>query len=89
MSFNYSISNEVFSKFPDYCRGVVLAHDISNGDSPDELIAGLREAEEGLRAQLTAENIAAWIWRHIKPSLASLSAVRVFETPDCWAEYDG
>jgi len=37
----------------------------------------------------TAENIAAWIWRNIKPSLASLSAVRVFETPDCWAEYDG
>lgn len=37
----------------------------------------------------TAENIAAWIWSNIKPSLASLSAVRVFETPDCWAEYDG
>ena len=37
----------------------------------------------------TAENIAAWIWRHIKPSLANLAAVRVFETPDCWAEYDG
>lgn len=37
----------------------------------------------------TAENIASWIWRHIKPSLASLSAVRVFETPDCWAEYEG
>jgi DNA/RNA-binding domain of Phe-tRNA-synthetase-like protein len=58
MTLKYSISNEVFSKFPDYCRGVVIAHDISNGDSPDELIAGLREAEEGLRAQLTAENIA-------------------------------
>jgi 6-pyruvoyltetrahydropterin/6-carboxytetrahydropterin synthase len=37
----------------------------------------------------TAENIAIWIWRNIKPALARLSAVRVFETPDCWAEYDG
>ena len=58
MSLKYSISNDVFSKFPDYCRGVVIAHDISNGNSPDELIASLREAEEGLRALLTAENIA-------------------------------
>lgn len=37
----------------------------------------------------TAENIAAWIWRKIKPTLANLTAVRVFETADCWAEYDG
>jgi 6-pyruvoyltetrahydropterin/6-carboxytetrahydropterin synthase len=37
----------------------------------------------------TAENIATWIWRNIEPALAGLSAVRVFETPDCWAEYDG
>ncbi|BAT60047.1 6-carboxy-5,6,7,8-tetrahydropterin synthase [Variibacter gotjawalensis] len=37
----------------------------------------------------TAENIAVWIWQRTKPSLAQLSAVRVYETPDCWAEYDG
>lgn len=37
----------------------------------------------------TAENIAVWIWRRMKPNLGDLAAVRVFETPDCWAEYDG
>ncbi len=58
MSLKYSISNEVFSKFPKYCRGVVIAHGISNGNSPEELIASLREAEKELSTQLTAENIA-------------------------------
>ncbi len=37
----------------------------------------------------TAENIAIWIWDRVKPALPSLAAVRVFETPDCWAEYNG
>jgi len=37
----------------------------------------------------TAENIAVWIWDRVKPSLEGLSAVRVYETADCWAEYDG
>jgi 6-pyruvoyltetrahydropterin/6-carboxytetrahydropterin synthase len=37
----------------------------------------------------TAENIAIWIWKRMKPSLPLLSSVIVFETPDCWAEYYG
>ena len=37
----------------------------------------------------TAENIAVWIWRRIKPTLPQLNAVTVRETQDCWAEYDG
>lgn len=37
----------------------------------------------------TAENIAVWIWLKVKPSLPGLSIVRVFETNDCWADYDG
>ncbi|MEO5324028.1 6-carboxytetrahydropterin synthase QueD [Mesorhizobium sp. CC13] len=40
-------------------------------------------------ANPTAENIAVWIWRHSKPLLPLLSGVKVFETPHCWAEYDG
>ncbi len=35
----------------------------------------------------TAENIAIWIWGQVKDALPSLAAVRVYETPDCWAEY--
>ncbi len=37
----------------------------------------------------TAENIAVWMWDRLKPGLRPLAAVRVYETPDCWAEYDG
>lgn len=37
----------------------------------------------------TAENIAIWIWQKVKPHLPQLMNVKVLETPDCWAEYDG
>lgn len=37
----------------------------------------------------TAENIAIWIWKRIKPVLPQTTAVTVFETPDCRAEYEG
>lgn len=37
----------------------------------------------------TAENIAVWIWKEIRPRLPLLTSVKVFETPDCWAEYEG
>jgi 6-pyruvoyltetrahydropterin/6-carboxytetrahydropterin synthase len=37
----------------------------------------------------TAENIALWIWRRTKLVLPNLSVVTVYETQDCWAEYDG
>ncbi len=37
----------------------------------------------------TAEHIAMWIWDRIKPSLMQLASVRVYETPQCWAEYEG
>jgi 6-pyruvoyltetrahydropterin/6-carboxytetrahydropterin synthase len=37
----------------------------------------------------TAENIAIWIWNRIKPVLPGTSAVVVYETPNCWAEYEG
>jgi 6-pyruvoyltetrahydropterin/6-carboxytetrahydropterin synthase len=40
-------------------------------------------------ANPTAENIALWIWSQVRPKLAQLSLVRVFETPQCWAEYAG
>lgn len=37
----------------------------------------------------TAENIAIWIWQRARPALPQLAAVRVYETPDSWAEYVG
>jgi 6-pyruvoyltetrahydropterin/6-carboxytetrahydropterin synthase len=37
----------------------------------------------------TAENIAIWIWDRIKPDLPLVASVIVYETPQCWAEYEG
>jgi 6-pyruvoyltetrahydropterin/6-carboxytetrahydropterin synthase len=43
---------------------------------------------EGL-ANPTAEHIAIWIWERVRPTLPLLATVAVYETPNCWAEYDG
>ena len=37
----------------------------------------------------TAELIATWIWDRIKAALPQLRSVRLYETPNCWAEYEG
>jgi len=56
-NLHYSISEEVFTQFPGYVRGVVLAHDVTNGQSPKELIALLREAEDSLRGRVKLDNL--------------------------------
>ncbi|CCV12784.1 6-carboxytetrahydropterin synthase QueD [Mesorhizobium sp. STM 4661] len=37
----------------------------------------------------TAENIAVWIWNQTKPLLGQMCSVTVYETAQCWAEYEG
>ncbi len=54
----YSISPEIFDKYPGYARGVVLAFGVHNGPSPDKLVQMLRDAEESVRAQVNIEAIA-------------------------------
>ena len=54
----YSISQQIFDKFPGYCRGVVLAIDVRNGPSPERLIQMLRRAEDSVRQQTSIENFA-------------------------------
>jgi DNA/RNA-binding domain of Phe-tRNA-synthetase-like protein len=55
---SYSISQEIFDKFPGYARGVVLAFDVSNKASPEELIQLLRQAEASVRRQTSIENFS-------------------------------
>lgn len=43
---------------------------------------------EGL-ANPTAELIAVWIWDRLRPQMPLLTRVRVYETGDCWADYEG
>jgi len=54
----YSISQDIFDKYPGYSRGVVLAFEVHNGSSPEPLIRMLREAEASVRKQASIENIA-------------------------------
>ena len=54
----YSISHEIFDKYPGYARGVVLAFEVHNGPSPDGLIQKLRDAEDHVRQQANIETIA-------------------------------
>ncbi len=61
----YSIAPEVFAAFPEYRRGVVVARDVRNGDSPDELVRMLREAEARARERLHIDTLTA------EPRLAS------------------
>lgn len=37
----------------------------------------------------TAENIAVWLWRKIKPALPQLSKIELYETPSCGVIYRG
>lgn len=57
MEKQYSISKDIFSKFPGFLRGVVLAYGVTNGESPDELVTALRRAENALCSQLNPNNL--------------------------------
>ncbi len=57
-NLTYSIAPEIFSKYPGYARGVVLAMDVTNGPSPADLVRQLRQSEEALRGQVNLELIA-------------------------------
>jgi DNA/RNA-binding domain of Phe-tRNA-synthetase-like protein len=61
----YSIADEVFARFPGYCRGVVIAHDVKNGGTPAELVQMLRGEEASAQGRMNAETLTA------EPRLAS------------------
>ncbi|MBZ5590468.1 MAG: hypothetical protein LAO05_18105 [Acidobacteriia bacterium] len=56
---SYSIADQVFARFPDYVRGVVIARDVKNGDSPAPLVEMLRAAEASVRERLDLETLAS------------------------------
>ena len=65
-SINYTISPEIFAKFPGFIRGVVVATGVRNGPSTDAISAALRDAESSVKSRLTPSsfadhpNIIAW-----------------------------
>jgi DNA/RNA-binding domain of Phe-tRNA-synthetase-like protein len=54
----YTVSADIFQRFPGYVRGVVVAHDVTNHASPDDLIRMLRDAEGSVRGRLSLEQVA-------------------------------
>ncbi len=44
-NIQYSIVDEIFDRFPEFMRGVVIAKDVVNQASPTELVKLLRDAE--------------------------------------------
>lgn len=54
----YSIDDDVFTRFPGYVRGVVLAYGVQNGNSSEELVEHLREAESSIRDRLNLDQLA-------------------------------
>jgi DNA/RNA-binding domain of Phe-tRNA-synthetase-like protein len=56
---SYSIAEEVFARFPDYVRGVVVAHEVRNGPSPAPLVEMLRAAQVSLRGQLDFDRLTS------------------------------
>jgi DNA/RNA-binding domain of Phe-tRNA-synthetase-like protein len=58
--FYYTVSQDIFQRFPGYVRGVVIAHEVSNGPSPDELGLMMRQAEESVRSRLSLEQVAEY-----------------------------
>jgi len=61
----YRIADEVFDRFPDYRRGVVLAYNVRNDPSPAELVKILRTEEAAVRERLNIDTLIA------EPRLAS------------------
>ena len=58
-SISYSVSDEIFERFPEFIRGVVIAKDAKNCESLPELVALLRAEEKSLRERLTTETLLA------------------------------
>jgi len=54
----YSIDDEVFRLFPDFIRGVLVARDVENQPSPDELVNLMRQEEDNLREALHGQEIS-------------------------------
>ena len=55
---NYRIADEIFQRYPGYVRGVVIAHEVANGPSPQALLDLLREAESSVRARIKPDAVA-------------------------------
>lgn len=64
-ALTYTIAPDIFTLYPGYCRGVVVARGFTNGPSAPAVTALLRQAEAALRGRITGNvaevpEIAAW-----------------------------
>ena len=52
-----TITPEIFNRFPGYRRGVLVARDVENGQSPPELALMLRKEEAEVRSQFAGVDL--------------------------------
>jgi DNA/RNA-binding domain of Phe-tRNA-synthetase-like protein len=52
-------ADEVFARFPEYVRGVVVAHGVTNGGSPPTLVEMLRAAEASVKDRLDLDTLTS------------------------------
>ncbi|PWB55495.1 MAG: cytoplasmic protein [Anaerolineales bacterium] len=74
-TYTYTIAPEIFEKYPGYARGVVLAFDVQNGASPQELVQMLRDAEATVRSRISIETVSEYprfkAWREAYKSFGA------------------
>jgi 6-pyruvoyltetrahydropterin/6-carboxytetrahydropterin synthase len=87
---SYGVELQLEGEVDPHSGFVVDFFDIEKAFAPirDKLDHRCLNEVEGLENP-TAENIAIWIWNRLKPAMPRLRAVKVLETPHCWAEYLG
>ena len=87
---SYRVELRLSGEVDSHTGFVVDFFDVENAFQPllERLDHHLLNEIDGLENP-TAENIALWIFDRVKPELPQLDAVKVFETPMCWAEYCG
>ncbi|MDG6986124.1 MAG: hypothetical protein JRM73_05195 [Nitrososphaerota archaeon] len=54
----FSISDEIFQRFPDFVCGVVICKEVDNSGESGDLASRLRAAESDIRRQLTVETLS-------------------------------
>ena len=54
----YTIQQDIFALFPGYVRGIIIAMDVQNCDTPKELIDQLRMEELALRKQYKIDTLS-------------------------------
>jgi DNA/RNA-binding domain of Phe-tRNA-synthetase-like protein len=55
----FSISRDIFTLFPGYCRGIVFALGVQNSPTPQKLVQVIRKIEQDIRTRIKPEEVSS------------------------------